>query len=176
MNVFEAIQKRHSVRAYLSDPVPKEKLERILEAAHLAPSASNIQPWHFIIVTDQQKRKKLSEGIYARFLSEAPVVVVGLGDTEASPKWHVVDVTIALQSMVLAATGEGLGTCWVGSFDEQHVRKLLNVPEKFKVVALLAVGYPREELDTPAEAVSTIRRRKKLEQIASLEQFGVPFV
>ncbi|TRO47109.1 hypothetical protein E2P47_04925, partial [Candidatus Bathyarchaeota archaeon] len=83
MEVFEAIQKRHSVRSYLSDEVSSEKLEKLLEAARLAPSAGNIQPWHFIVVSEQQKRKKLSKGRYAKFLVESPVVLVGCGDKKA---------------------------------------------------------------------------------------------
>lgn len=176
MDVFEAIQRRRSTRAYLPDPVPRDKLERILEAARLAPSAARIQPWHFVVVTGSQKRKELSRGRFARFLSEAPIVIVGLGDKKASPKWHVVDTTIAMQNMVLAATGEGLGTCWIGSFDEQKVKELLHIPERFSVTALLAVGYPREKLDLITKLVHFIRRRKKLGRIVSLEQFGIPFV
>lgn len=175
MAVFETIQKRHSVRAYLPNHVPKDKLERILEAARLAPSAGNVQPWHFIVVTDIQKRRVLSEGgRFAKFLAEAPVVIVGCGDKEASPKWYVVDMAIAMQNMVLAATGEGLGTCWVGSFNEEQVKRLLNIPEKFGVVALLSVGYHREKLDLTAKAVHFFRRKKKLEKIVSLEEFGKP--
>jgi nitroreductase len=175
MEVFEAILKRHSVRAYSPDPLPKDKLEKILEAGRSAPSAANIQPWHFIVVINQQKRKKLG-GIFAKFLSETPVVIVGCGNREASSKWHIVDTAIAMQNMVLAATAEGLGTCWVGSFDEEKVKKLLKIPEKFSIIALLAVGYPREKLDLTAKIVHFIRRKKKLEETASLEEFGKPFV
>jgi len=175
LEVFEAIQKRHSVRAYLPNPVPHEKLARILEAARLAPSASNVQPWHFVVVTDKQKRKELSESRYAGFLAEAPVIIVGCGDAEVSPKWHAIDVTIALENMVLAATGEGLGTCWIGSFEEQKVKQSLNIPAKFRVVALLAVGYEREELDSTGKAIQLIRRRKRLQDIASLDSFGCQF-
>jgi nitroreductase len=111
MDVFEAVQKRRSVRAYESTPIPKEKLEKILEAARLAPSAGNIQPWHFIIVTELEKRQKLAQAQapFAKFLKEAPVVIVGCGDQKASPGWFMVDVAIAMQNMVLTATGEGLG-------------------------------------------------------------------
>jgi len=172
MDVFEAIQNRQSIRGYESTPVPKEKLNRILEAARQAPSASNIQPWHFIVVTDSEKRKKLAEGgRYAKFLVEAPVVIVGCGDQEASSKWYTVDVTIALEHMVLTATSEGLGTCWIGSFDENQVKELLRIPENFRVVALLALGYPREKLDVQGNILKTTRRRKELEQIVSFEEF-----
>lgn len=172
MEVFEAIRKRHSVRSYLPDEVPRGKLEKILEAARLAPSAGNIQPWHFIVVTDQQKRKKLSKGRYAKFLVESPVVLVGCGDKKASPNWHVVDTTIAMQNMVLTATSEGLGTCWIGSFNENQVKKLLSIPERFRVIALLALGYRRETVDLASKVFHFFRRKKKMEKIVSLEEFG----
>ncbi len=108
----------------------------------------------------------------ASFLAEAPVVIVGCGDMKASPKWHVVDTAIAMQNMVLAATAEGLGTCWVGSFNEEQVKRLLKIPERFKVVALLAVGYPREKFDFAGKFLHLIRRRKKLSEIVSFEEFG----
>ena len=172
MEVFEAIQKRQSVRSYLSDKVPIEKLMKILEAARLAPSAGNIQPWHFIIVTEQQMRDKLSKGRYANFLVESPIVIVGCGDVQASPNWHLVDTTIAMQNMVLTATSQGLGTCWIGSFNEDQVKKLLDIPERFKVIALLAVGYRRETMDLSSRVLHFFRKKKKLEKIASLEKFG----
>jgi nitroreductase len=173
VGVFEVVQKRRSIRAYAPTPVPKEKLLKVLEAGRLAPSASNVQPWHFVVVTDGEKRKRLSEtGVFARFLAEAPVAIVGCGDEKASPKWYVVDVAIALQSIVLTATGEGLGTCWVGSFDEAKVKELLKIPENFRVVAILALGYPREKLDIVGKILRFVRRRKPLKKIASMDEYG----
>ena len=172
MDVFKAIQKRRSIRAYEPTKVPKKTLNRILEAAQLAPSAGNVQPWHFIVVTDSQKRKRLAEGgRYAKFLAESPVVIVGCGDHVASPKWYMVDVTIALEHMVLTAASEGLGTCWVGSFTENEVKELLKIPKNFRIVALLALGYPRKKLDIQLKNESAIGRRKELEQIVSFEEF-----
>jgi len=176
MDVFEAIEKRHSVRAYLADPVPEEKLARVLEAGRLAPSAANVQPWHFVVVNDAEKRNRLAGGgKWAGFLAEAPVAIVGCGDKEASPKWCVVDTTIALENMVLAATGEGLGTCWIGSFVEAEVKKLLNLPDKYCVVAILSLGFPREKLDLERELLRTARPRKRMGEIASLDTFGAGF-
>lgn len=172
MDVFEAIQKRHSVRAYRSIPIPREKLERILEAARLAPSAANLQPWHFIVVTEASKREKLAQAPYAGFLKEAPVVIVGCGNQKASPKWFMVDVAIAMQNMVLTAVSEGLGTCWVGSFNEEEVKSLLRIPEEFCIVALLALGYPREKPDIQGKLLHLIRRRKTIREIVSFEEFG----
>jgi nitroreductase len=171
MEVFEAIQKRRSVRSYLSDQVPIGKLEKILEAARLAPSAGNIQPWHFIVVTNQEKRNKLSKGRYAKFLAESPVVLVGCGDTKASPNWYAIDTTIAMQNMVLTATSEGLGTCWIGSFDENQVKKLLNIPERYTVIARIALGYRRETVELASKVLHLFRRTKKLERIVSLGEF-----
>jgi len=172
MDVFEAIQKRRSIRAYEKAAIPKEKIEKILEAARLAPSAMNIQPWYFIVVTDAEKKEKISKsGRFAGFLKETPVVIVGCGDSRASPKWHVVDVSIAMQNMVLAATGEGLGTCWIGSFDEKLVKDILNIPEHYKVVALLAVGYLRKKFDLMAKIAHFIRRKKRLNQIVGFEEY-----
>ena len=172
MEVLEAIRKRHSVRAYMAQEIPAEKLDMILEAGRLAPSAGNIQPWHFVVVTNREKRRMLSKGRFAKFLAESPVVIVGCGNSASSPNWFAVDTTIALQNMVLTATSEGLGTCWVGSFDESQVRRLLGIPEKFRVVALLALGYPREELNLGSKVLHLFRRRRKIDKIVSLEVFG----
>lgn len=172
MDVFEAINTRKSIRAYGPKPVPNELLLKIAGAAQLAPSAGNIQPWHFIFVTDKDKRKKLSEGRYAGFLVESPVVVVGCSDQKASPRWYMVDVTIALEHIALAAASEGLGTCWVGSFEEEKVKQLLKIPEEYRVVALLAMGYPREKLDLTRKLANLIHERKKLDQIVSYDEFG----
>jgi len=165
MDVFEAIERRHSVRAYLPDPVPQEKLARVLEAGRLAPSAANVQPWHFVVVKDAEKRNRLAEGEkWTGFLAEAPIAIVGCGDKEASPKWCIVDTTIALENMVLAATGEGLGTCWIGSFVEAEVKKLLNLPDKYCVVAILSLGFPREKLDLERKLLKTARPEREWEK------------
>ena len=172
LDVFETIRIRKSVRAYDSKPVSNELLLKIAEVARLAPSAGNIQPWHFIFVTDKDKRKKLSKSRYAGFLAESPVVIVGCGDQKASPRWYMVDVTIALEHIVLAAASEGLGTCWVGSFKEDTVKQLLKIPKDYRVVALLAMGYPREKLDPTGKLVHLIHERKRLDRIVSYDEFG----
>lgn len=159
------------MRAYDSRPIPKESLNRVLESGRLAPSAMNYQPWRFVVVTDEAKRKELAKERYAKFLKESPVVIVGCGDRKRSPEWHAVDTTIALQNMVLTATSEGLGTCWIGSFDEKRVRELLSIPDELAVVALLSVGYPRKKLDLAA-MVTRAKDRKRLDEIVSFEEFG----
>ncbi len=173
MDVLEAIRVRRSVRAYLPDPIREGELLKILEAGRLAPSASNIQPWHFVVVKSPERKRKIAEtGRWARFLKDAPIVIVGCGDPEASPRFYMVDVALAMQNMVLAATGLGIGTCWVGSFDEEKVKKLLKIPGKLRIVALLALGYPRRRPDITAAALHLVRRRKKLEDIVSYEEYG----
>ena len=176
MDTFEAITTRKSIRSYEETPVPNDKLQRILEAARLAPSAIRIQPWHFIVVTDAEKRKALSKGMFAKFLTQAPVVIVACGDTKASPDWYAVDVSIATENLVLAATNEGLGTCWVGSFDEEQVKALLKIPKAFSVIALIAVGYGLEKLNLTQSISSIARGRKKLEDIVSAEEYGKAYV
>jgi len=172
MDVFEAIQKRKSPRTFDSTPVTKEVLKKLLEAARHSPSAKNIQPWHFIVVTNPKKREALSKGVFAKFLKETPAVIVLCGDQKASPEWYMVDVALAVENMVLAATEEGLGTCWVGSFDEKDVKPLLGIPEDLRVVALLAIGYAKEKASLTSKVIRFIRRRKTMGEIASWEVYG----
>ena len=172
MDVFEAIQERRSIRSYQDTPVPREKLEKILEAGRLAPSARNSEPWHFIAVTDKEKRQALSKGLYAKFLTQAPLVIVACGDKKASPNWYAIDVALAVENMVLTATSEGLGTCCVGSFDEKDVKAVVKVPENFEVLVMLAVGYAREKLDLSSKLLNLVRTRKSLSEVASEEEYG----
>ena len=113
---------------------------------------------------------------YGRFLAESPVIIVGCGDKEASPRWYAIDTAIAMEHMVLAATALGFGTCWVGDFDEEDIQILLEIPSRFKIIALLAVGYPRKSWDTLGRLLHLVRPRKKLEAITSLETYGVRFL
>jgi nitroreductase len=175
MDVFEAIQERHSIRAYQDKPVEKEKLEKILEAGRLAPSARNTEPWHFIVVTEAKKRKALSEGLYAKFVVQAPVVIVVCGDKKASPDWYAIDAALAVENMVLTAISMGLGTCCVGSFNGKEVASLLKVTSRFEVLLLLTIGYPREKLDLSSKLLRLVRTRKILSEVASTEEFGKPF-
>lgn len=169
MDVYEAIKIRRSVRAYETRQIPDDVLMRVLEAGRAAPSASNSQPWHFIVVKSLEKREILSKRMFTKFLMESPVVIVGCGEREK--RFHLVDVSIAMQQIVLAATAEGLGTCWIGDFDEKVVRDLLKLPDKYNIVCLLAVGYEREKLDLTTKLLRT-RSRKKIEEIVSLNEFG----
>ncbi len=173
MDVYEAIFKRKSIRSYETKTVPTQTLLKILEAGRSAPSAGNRQPWHFIVVTDEEKRKELSKGMFAKLIAEAPIVIVACGDAKTSAKWYPVDVSLAVENMVLAATAEDLGTCCVGSFDEQSVKKVLGIPENLRAVMMLAIGYPKEKesLRSRATRLAT-SQRKGLEDIVSFEEYG----
>ena len=171
MEVSDAVKVRKSVRAYEAKDIPADVLERILEAGRLSPSANNTQPWHFIVIRDAEKRKALSKRTWTKFLPETPVVIVGCGDEKKSEDWYVIDVSIALQTMVLTATSEGIGTCWIGDFDEDTVRSLCKIPENLRVVCLLAMGYPKEKFDL-SRAVTGGKRRKAFSTIVSYEEFG----
>lgn len=174
MDVFEAVQQRKSVRAYADEPVPQDKLQKILEAGRLAPSARNTEPWHFIVVTDSEKRKILSKGKYAKFLTQSPVVIVACGDKEASADWYAVDVALAVENMVLTAQSEGLGTCCVGSFDKKEVHETVKAPGNFEVLLLLAVGYAKDKLDVTRKLLHLTSPRKGLSEVTSEEEFGKP--
>lgn len=168
MKVYEVILSRRSVRAYRREPIEKGDLEKILEAAKWAPSAGNRQPWHFVVVLDDQLKEKLVPACRNQvFVRDAACLVVGLADTENSPKWAIVDTTIALEHIVLEATELGYGTCWIGAFDEVKVKELLKIPDKYRIVALITIGKPAE---TPSP-----RPRKSLKEIVSLNAYGNPW-
>lgn len=149
MNVHEAIVSRKSVRAWADKPVEEEKLQRILESARLAPSAKNKQEWRFVVVTDPERRAALTEAAHGQeFVGAAPVVVVACAETDHRTMHcghlaFLVDVSIAIDHLTLAAAAEGLGTCWIGHFDPKTVRQTLSIPEEIEVVLLIPLGYPK---------------------------------
>lgn len=151
MELFEAIRERRSVRAYEQRAVEKEKLERIFEAARLAPSACNFQEWRFVAVTDRDKRRALMEAANNQsFVAEAPVVIACCAETDGhvmrcGERCYPIDVAIAIDHLTLAAVALGLGTCWIGSFYPDKVRAALDIPGSIQVVELLTLGYPADE-------------------------------
>lgn len=161
MEFMDVVKKRRSIRRYKPDPVPENILKQILETARLAPSGSHLQPWHFIVVKDSETKRKLDISSWA---AEAPIVIVGCTDPETSSRWHVVDLTIAFEHIVLAATNFGLGTCWIGKlgFDET-IKEVLDIPSHMKVVAVTPLGYS-DETPTP-------KARKSLSEIFHYEKF-----
>jgi len=168
MDVMDAIRSRKSVRAYLDKPIEDEKLNTVLEAGRLAPSASNRQEWRFVIVRDAGTRKKLAAVAGGQaFVGEAPVVIVACAVTDGhvmkcGQLSYPIDVAISLDHITLAAAEQGLGTCWIGLFDEQKVKELLEIPEQVRVVELMPLGYP-------ADPSIRVKKRLALTEIVRYE-------
>jgi nitroreductase len=150
VEVYEAIRARHSVRSFRDRAVEPAKLARVLEAAHLAPSARNEQEWRFVVVSDPAKKEALAtEASTEHFMLEAPLIIAACAQTDGRAMRcgqlaYPIDVAIALDHLSLAAVAEGLGTCWIGSFDPIRVRRILGIPPEVQVVELMLLGYPRE--------------------------------
>jgi len=165
MDFYDVIKTRRSVRSFKPGAIPDAVLERVLDAARIAPSGSNRQPWKFIVVRDAKLKDKLVISCHdQRFLAQAPVVIAACGrDIEFDRgDWMgehsmIVDVTIAMDHLILAARAEGLGTCWIGSFNNDQIKELLHVPDRWEIVALTPLGYP----DGDAFAETTDRKPLK---------------
>ncbi|MFH1577850.1 MAG: nitroreductase family protein [Candidatus Omnitrophota bacterium] len=170
MDVMSAIKQRYSVRSYKPCDVEEEKLKGVLEAARLAPSASNRQEWRFIVVRDKVVRKRLAEAARNQaFVGQAPVVIVCLAVTDnhimtCGQLCYPIDVAIAIEHMALKATEEGMGTCWIGAFYEDRVKEILGIPQDIRVVELLTLGYPDKD-DAPR------RNRFALKEIVMYEKW-----
>jgi nitroreductase len=150
MNVIDAIKTRKSVREYAETPIEEETLRAVLDAGRLAPSASNRQEWRFIVVRDEATRKQLAAAANGQtFVGEAPAIIVACAESTdhimpcGQPSYPI-DVAITLDHIALAAVELGLGTCWIGAFDENQVKRILNVPRGVRVVELMPIGYPRD--------------------------------
>jgi nitroreductase len=171
MTVEEAIKARYSVRSYSERSVETEKIDQVLEAARLAPSASNRQEWRFVVVTDKIKRARLAEAAAGQmFVGRAPCVIACCADTDyhemrCGQLTYPIDLAIAIDHMTLRAVELGLGTCWVGAFYESEVKKILNIPEEIRVVELLPIGYPSEK-------GQPLKRRYDLDSIVYYENWG----
>lgn len=168
--LLEEIIKRKSVRAYMNKEVEKELLLEVLEAGRLAPSALNIQPWKFIVITDRNLREKLAVACNnQKFVGEAPVVITACIVSKGYNMggWYdsaILDIGIALDHMTLEAVHLGLGTCWIGDFNEESVKKLLDIPHNVRLPALLTLGYSKDS--------SIIKKsRKPLDEIVSYEKY-----
>jgi len=158
MDFWEAIEKRHSVRSFNANlDVAPEVVKRILGAAILAPSAGNCQPWHFIVVRDLTVKKRLAEAAWGqRFLGEAPVVIVVCAEParsaaryglRGSQLYCLQDTAAATEHILLTATALGLGSCWVGAFDEKAAAQALQLPDRLRPVAMVPIGYPLRPTD-----------------------------
>jgi nitroreductase len=163
LDVVTAIANRRSNRAYHPRPVPEEDLRAILEAGRQAPSANNRQPWHFVVVRDEPHRREVAEACGGQtWMADAGAIIAALGTF--SKDGYEVDVAIAMQNMILAATALGYGTCWIGDFDQERLKILLGVPEHLRVVALTPIGVAADRPDA--------RPRQPMEEFASFERFG----
>jgi len=161
MKFLELAKRRQSVRKYLSKPLPREIIDRCLEAARLAPSACNSQPWSFIVVDDEKIKNKIVaeafSGIYAlnTFTRTAACLVIAvtersrytacLGGYLKGVQYSLIDIGIACEHFILQAAEEGLGTCWLGWFDEKAVKKILDIPKNKKIDVIISAGYPADE-------------------------------
>jgi nitroreductase len=166
MEVFEAIKSRRSIRKYTKDPVPEDLIVKILDAGRWAPSASNRQPWSFIVLKDEEVRRKIAEATtYGKFLAEAPLGIAVVVDPQASTH-PVEDGAIAAQNMLLAAHALGLGACWIGSYNsfyEEKIKIILSIPKNKRLLSIISIGFPAE---------SPTKTRKELRQIVFTDQYG----
>jgi len=173
MELSEAIKGRRSIRKYKTQPIPSETVQLLIEAATYAPSAGNIQPWHFIVAEDPAVKKKLAEAAYNQAqVEQAPAVIVVCADEQQiSPRYGsrgknlycLQDTAAATQNILLIAYSLGLGTCWIGAFNEEQAKQAVNAPEGVRPVAMIPVGYP--------DVVPRQRMRKPLNDIMRYDTF-----
>ncbi|MCL4376823.1 MAG: nitroreductase family protein [Actinobacteria bacterium] len=172
-DLMEIITNRRSIRSYKSQQVEDEKLDYILNAFRKAPSAKNLQPWKLIIVKDKYKKSDLTIACNNQsFIAEAPVIIVACAKEEEAygvmggyMNSYPIDIAIAMEHLILAATEQGLGTCWIGAFKEKLVKDLLDVPENVRIVALTPLGYPNGE-------PSAKRGRKSFDEVVCYEKYS----
>lgn len=160
---LEIIQKRRSIRNFKNKPVDDTAIRSIVDAARLSPSACNAQPWRFIAVTEKSLLEELVNrgmggAVPNKWAASAPVIIIGcavlnlmthyLGEAVKGIQYHQIDMGISMEHMVLRATEMGLGTCWIGWFREKNIRKILNIPKDWKIISLIALGYPQNESTT----------------------------
>ncbi len=168
MEVFEAIEGRRSIREYRKEPVPEDLVLKILDAGRWAPSASNRQPWSFIVLKDKEVKRRVAEATtYGRFLADAPLGIAVVIDPQVSHRsGGVEDGAIATQNMLLAAYALGLGTCWIGSYNsvyEEEVKEILNIPKNKRLLSIISIGFPAE---------SPAKDRKELKEIMFTDKYG----
>jgi len=173
MEFYDVIKTRRSVRSYKPDMPDQGALDRVLEAVRIAPSGSNRQPWKFVVVTDPALRERLMAACGSqKFVGEAPIVVTACGcDVKydrggyMGDKAFLVDVSIAFTHLILAARAEGLGTCWIGDFENEEVKEILGIPDDWDVVAVTPLGYPKGDVFKETD------RRKPIDELTSLDRF-----
>jgi nitroreductase len=166
MDFFELIKTRYSVRAYQFKPVEKEKLEQVLEAVRLAPTAANRQPFRFYILPTEGRKNELLNVYNRDWFAQAPLVICAAGLPDLGwtrgldgKNYNDVDVTIAMDHLILAAASLGLGTCWIAAFDPDAARKVFNLPVEAVPVVLTPLGYPADQAKP--------KERKKIEDLVT---------
>lgn len=160
MDFFDTVRSRRSIRSYTSQPVEESKLKKVLEAARLAPSWKNKQPWIFILVAEEEDKQALAQALHEEnrakeAVATAPLVIVVCADPQVYEQWEdkqyfLVDAAIAMEHLILAATAVGLGTCWVSWLYEAKVREVLDIPDHIRILSLTPLGYTGEELPPPS--------------------------
>jgi nitroreductase len=152
MEFLNVIKNRRSIRKYKPDPVPDEEIEYVLNAARLAPSWKNQQCWRYVVVKDKEKIEKIASARPKSqdWLREAPVMIVACADPDDSghregKDYYLVDIGISFEHLLLAARDRGLGTCWIGGFDEKTVKDSIEAPDNIRIIAYTPLGYPNEE-------------------------------
>lgn len=174
MDIFEVIGDRRSIRKYQDVPVEPEKIKQVLNAARLAPSWKNMQCWRFLVLTDPRRRQRLFDAFPddnpgKKAVGMAPCLILVCADPSESGvengiEYYVADSAIAFEHLCLAAHALGLGTCWMGWYDEARIKEALGIPEAIRVVGLTPLGYPDQEPKP--------RPRKELGEIAYFEEWG----
>ncbi len=169
MGFLELAKNRYSVRAYKSTPVEDDKLQKVLEAARLAPTACNLQPFQFIVIHTKGKEAELRRIYGASWFVQAPIVICACGipsqswvRSDGKNYWEV-DVTIAMDHLILAATDLGLGTCWIGAFNPDAANEVLKLPDNVEPIAFTPIGYPA---DQPG-----YKGRKSMDKLVRYEQW-----
>ena len=171
MDLLDAIAKRRSVRTYKKQDLPQGTVEKLLEAARQAPSAGNVQPWEFVVASTQKTKMDLSQAAYGqKSLQEASVVIVVCADEKRAAESYgergrtlycLQDTAAAIQNILLTACSFGLGSCWIGAFKEDEIRKVINAPKEMRPIALIPVGYPNESPKArPRRPVSEIMHKE----------------
>ena len=165
MNCVEEILNRRSIRKFTNDRISDEVINTILEAGRLAPTATNQQPWHFVIAREPQQKEAFSYAGFNTFSHDADFIILGLYKKSEViiEKLSLIDVTIALQNMVVAATVQGIGSCWMGAFDENKLRNALELPADTRIVGAIAFGFPAENPKQPP--------KKALDEILQFDQW-----
>ena len=173
MDVFEVMKQRRSIRGYSNEAVSDQQIRRLIEAAVLAPSAGNVQPWKFVVVKDSATKTKLAEAALGQsFVKTAPLVIVVCADTEKAKKsygkrgeklYSIQDTAAATQNILLTVQDLGLATCWVGAFNDKEVSKAINAPKNIRPVAVLPIGYAANPVKVPL--------KKSVDEVIHYERF-----